>query len=146
MGELGLLERGVYFDGEILDLAAIVELNFPQDLIFNRFELDLGKGMVMVLSKFREFTKFVQYRDKVTLDYIPRKIDELVTTLLPGAFANCLNALSAGVREDVEALQKVLVSSTKTRFSEMFHGHSLALAAAMILPGPNRLQFLNFEV
>ena len=28
----------------------------------------------------------------------------------------------------------------------MFQGHSLALAAAIILPGPNKLQFLNFDV
>ncbi len=116
------------------------------ELVLNRFELDLAYGMTLVLTPFRIFTKFVQNKSVVTLAYVPQKIDELISAIAPGSFAARLAGLAPGVLPQVEAFQLCLVQSLKERFSDLFEGDSLALAARMFLPGPNLFDFENFEV
>src|SRR3546814_9867660 len=102
--------------------------------------------MVHVLDVFRQFTKFVQYRNRVTLAYIPSMLDELVTRIAPGSFRERLQNISLAVYAQVEALQVRLINSLRVRFRDIFDDSSLALAAAMLLPGANRFTFLNFDV
>ena len=95
--ELAMLDRLYYFDKEILLLCAMAHLAIPPDLILDRFEFDLAYAMTKVLTPFRIFTKFVQYKDVVTLAYVPRKLDELVSSLAPGSFAAVLTGCADGV-------------------------------------------------
>jgi len=143
---LYLLERIVYFDPVWVELYRMVQLNFPPDLIFSEAELSLGYAMVLVLEPIREFTKFVQNRTSITLAYVPEKIDALVTKLAPGAFDEQLRQCSQEVRDLANTLQSELVASIEKRFEHIYLGGSIALAAASLLPGPNRTSFANFEV
>jgi hypothetical protein len=144
--ELALIERVVYFDAEILQLYAIPQLGIDASCILSRYEFDLVFAITLVLEPFREFTKFSQNREKVTLAYVPHMIDQLVTRLQPGSFENALRGRSDGVLADMELFQARLVTSIKTRFASDFHEHSLALAALLFTPGPNRFVFEHFEV
>jgi len=144
--ELDLLVRLTYFDNEILLLYGIPELGIPRDLMLDRFEFDLALGMTFVLEPLRIFTKEVQHRSKVTLAYIPQNLDRLITQLAPGSFFTRLLGRSEGVLPLVEAFQSALTSSIRKRFGWIFEKRSLPLAAAYLLPGPNRLSFANFEV
>lgn len=144
--ELAMLERVYYFDNEILELALDQTLDIPRDLILNRFELDLAYAMTLVLTPFRIFTKFVQNKSVVTLAYIPKKIDELISALAPGSFVARLAGRADGIVAHMEAFQLCLVQSLKERFSYLFEGESLALAARMFLPGTNLFDFENFDV
>src|SRR3546814_4697001 len=94
--------------------------------------------MVHVLDVFRQFTKFVQYRNRVTLAYIPSMLDELVTRIAPGSFRERLQNISLAVYAQVEALQVRLINSLRVRFRDIFDDSSLALAAAMLRTGANR--------
>lgn len=143
---LYLLLRIVYFDGEIVALQRIADLRFPADLIFTRDELGLAFAMTLILEPIKNFTKFVQNRNCVTLAYVPGMIDQIITQLAPGAFDAKLRDASEVVRGQANALQSELTKSIKTRFSAIFTGGSLALAARMFLPGPGILSFANFEV
>jgi hypothetical protein len=102
--------------------------------------------MVHVLDPFREFTKFVQYRNRVTLAYLPQRLDELVTRLAPGSFTEQMRGRSIAVLPQLEALQARLIVSLRTRFQDVFDGSSLALAATMFLPGHNRFTLQNFPI
>lgn len=144
--ELAMLERLYYFDKEILKLLLMVELGFPADLLMNRLEFDVAYAMTLVLTPLRVFTKFVQNKSSVTLAYMPQKIDELITALAPGSFAARLAGCAAGVLEEMEKFQRCLVASIKIRFSDIFEGESLALAARYFLPGKDLFQFQNFTV
>jgi hypothetical protein len=144
--ELDLLQRLVYFDAEILALYGEPDLAIPGDLMLDRFEFDLAYGMTLVLEPFRILTKFVQYRDKVTLAYIPRWIDRLVSQLSPGAFAARMFGRAPGVLELLEVFQSCLIASIRARFADTFTGKSLALAGLMFIPGPARFVFTNFAL
>jgi hypothetical protein len=144
--DLKVLEHLVYFDVEILQLYAIRSLGIPADAVFTQDELDLARGMTLVLKPVRSFSLFVQKHNEITLAYVPRKIDELVTALAPGAFVGQLEGVPAPIIQNVEALQSQLIISIKSRFADVFVGDSLALAAAYMLPGPRGIRFDNFTV
>lgn len=143
---LMLLERIVHFDSVIRLIQANPLLEFPADLLFNDEEFALAGAMVLILSPIREFTKFVQLRNKVTLAYVPEKIDSLITKLSPGSFSKAMIATTQRVRDLAEALQLELVKSFKSRYQSMYEAGSLALAASSFLPGPGRLSFSNFNI
>jgi hypothetical protein len=143
--ELALLERLVYFDTEILEMYGMPDLGLEPEMILNRFEFDLAFGMTLVLTPIRIFTKFVQYRDKPTLGYVPGYIDRLLTQLAPGSFAARLIGRSDGVLAHVEAFQAHLVASIKEKFLPFFQSDHLAMEARLILPGPNLFVFENFD-
>jgi hypothetical protein len=143
---LMLLERIVYFDAEILALFQDPLLRFPRECILERDEFDLAYAMTLVLNPFREFTKFVQYRNKVTLAYVPKRIDDMIQLLAPGAYAARLEGRHELTLPRTEGLQARLVASLKARFSHLYEPGSLALAAASLLPGPGRLTFVNFPI
>ena len=88
--DLKVLEHLVYFDVEILQLYAIRSLGIPADAIFTQDELNLARGMTFVIKPVRSLSLFVQNRNEITLAYVPRKVDELVTALAPRAFVNQL--------------------------------------------------------
>lgn len=140
-----LLERVVYFDAEILALFRRPDLRVPRDCMLERDELDLAYAITLILEPFREFTKFVQYRNRVSLAYVPRRIDELVTKLAPGAFAERLRGRHELTLPRAEALQACLIAAVKERFAPLFAAGSLAMAAAYLLPGPGQLTFANFN-
>jgi len=143
---LYLILRVLNFDREIISIQRMVELKFPQDLILTTEEVSLAFAMALILEPIKNFTKFVQNRNCVTLAYVPGMIDEILTQLSPDSFAAKLRDASANVRLQANALQKELSASIKTRFSGMFLGGSLALAARSFLPGPGMLSFANFIV
>lgn len=144
--ELNMLERIYYFDKEILTLSAMPGLGIPADLILDRFEFDLAYAMTKVLTPLRIFTKFVQQKEVVTLAYVPRKLDELVSSLAPGSFAAVLQGCADGVLPLMEAFQACLVESIHARFDDTFSAESLAMAARMLLPSRDLFVFQNFEV
>lgn len=144
--DLMLLERVVYFDAEILALSRDPQIGIPRDCLLERNELDLAYGMIHVLDPVREFTKFVQYRSRVTLAYLPKKLDNLVNRLAPNVFEEQIRGRSETVLPLLELLQSRLITSLRTRFSDIFIGSSLALAAAMLLPGRNTFAFQNFPI
>jgi hypothetical protein len=144
--EFDMMDRFNYFDDEILELERMPHIGIPADLILDRFDFDLSYAMTKVLNPFKIFTKFVQCKSVVTLAYVPRKIDELVSALAPGSFAAVLRGCADGVLAQMEAFQACLVTSIKDRFASMFEGQSLALAARMFLPGNDLFTFQNFGV
>lgn len=144
--EYDMMDRINYFDYEILELERMPNIGIPDDLILDRFEFDLSYAMTKVLLPFKIFTKFVQSKSVVTLAYVPRKIDELVSALAPGSFAAVLRGCADGVLAAMEDFQLCLVDSIKLRFGPMFQGQSIALAARMFLPGNDLFLFQNFEV
>ena len=141
--ELAMMERLYYFDSEIMDLCRQEDLKIPGDLPLTRFEFDLMRAMCLVLIPFRIFTKFVQNKAIVTLAYLPKKIDDLVSHLRPGSFAARLQGCAEGVLEQIEAFQLCLVASIRQRFAYLFEAESLALAARMFLPG-RELELFTF--
>ena len=144
--DLMMLERVVYFDTELLALFAREELGIPRESMLERDELDLAFGMTLLLEPFRTFTKFVQHRSKVTLGEAPRFLDALVEQLSPGRFAALLAARSLLSLPRVEVFQALLIASIRDRFGSIFSGQSLALAAAYMLPGRDRLTFRHFPL
>lgn len=144
--ELMLLERVLYFDAELIQLYGEPELGIPPDCIFTREEFDLGFGMQLVLEPFRQFTKWAQYRNKVTTAFVPGRLDHLLNAIAAGVFDNRLLGRVAGTVGNVHALQRRLSSSVRDRFAPVFSGGSLALAARFLLPGQNRFQFDHFQV
>lgn len=144
--ELALLERLVYFDTEILSLCLNPNLGIDPEMMLDRFEFDLAYAMTLVLQPFRIITKFVQYRDKVTLAYLPGYLDRLVSQLAPNSFNALLGGRSAGVLPAIGDFQASLVESLRERFAWVFEDHSLPLAASYLLPGHDRLNFVNFAV
>lgn len=144
--DLMLLERVVYFDTELLDLYQDAALGIPHDIVLSREEFDLAVGMVKVLEPFREFTKFVQYREKVTLAYVPGKLDELVGKIQPGAFDDQLRGRVVAIFPLLRDFQTRLIDSVKRRFASLFQGSSLALAALYCLPGNALFTFEHFEL
>jgi len=144
--ELMLLERLVYFESELGELFKIKALRIDESCKFSRYELDLMYAMTLVLAPFRKFTKFVQNRACITLARIPHYIDDIITDLLPNSFLDDLATKSPGISDVLNAFQAQLVSSIKTRFEDLYQGHSLALAAMFFMPGPNQFQFKNFNV
>lgn len=145
--ELMLVERVIYFDNELIALYSDATVGIPADCIFTRFEFDLAYGMCLVLESLREFTKWAQLRNKVTLAYVPEKIDALLTALQPSdEFDARLLGRSAGILDHLHALQRRLFASVRQRFSSTFDGSSIALAARYLLPGNNRFAFTHFVV
>lgn len=144
--DLMLLERVVYFDAEILALYGDADVDIPHDCILNRDEFDLAFGMALVLEPFRKFTKFVQYRNKITVAHLPRKLDKLLTRITPGRFDQQLVGRSPSILPQLAAFQKHITSSVKRRYSSIFDGSSLALSACYFLPGANVFNFENFQV
>lgn len=88
----------------------------------------------------------IKLSSQSTLQNAPEKIDSLITRLAPDSFAEKLRNASPEVRAAANALQSELVTSLKTRFADLFLGGSLALAAASVMPGPGRTNFVNFTV
>ena len=130
-----MLERVVYFDQEILELYQDDSLDFPPDIILDEFEFDLAKGISLVLTPFKVFTKFVQKKNDVTLAYLPHFVDRLVSELAPGSFRARLEGATEGVLQSIEDFQGCLVNSLRSRFGNVFEGESLALAAIYLLKG-----------
>lgn len=144
--DLMLLERVVYFDTEIQALYVDGDASVPLDCILDRDEFDLAHGMTLILGHFREFTKFVQYRNEVTLAYLPGKLDSLLTAIAPGQFDGLLRGRSPSIFPQLRAFQERLIASVKLRFADIFDGSSLALAARYLLPGGDLFQFAHFDV
>lgn len=144
--KLGLLERLVYFDTEILQMGTNRALGIPPECLLNRLEFDIAHGMTLVLLPFRIFTKFFENRSIVTLAELPHKVDSLISALAPGSFAERMAGRSPGALESLELLQTALVISLKERFGYVFLGDSVSLEALMLMPGKNRFQFSNFQV
>lgn len=144
--DLMLLERVVYFDTEILQLYQDAEIGLPRDCILERAEFDLALGVTLVLNPFRKFTKWVQNRNKVTLAYVPGKLDNILRDIAPGRFDAQLAGCDPSVFGHVLAFQERLASSLRTRFESVFTGSSLALAARYLLPGENLFNFQHFQV
>lgn len=144
--ELALMQRLVYFAAEILDIVGLPANRVNGAVTMDRFEIDLADAMTLVLTPLRIFTKFVQNRDCVTLAHVPRLIDELLSQLSPGSFAQTLSNRTPGVLDMMEVFQRQLVISISSRFQPIFESESLALAACYMLPGPNRMSFRNFNV
>jgi hypothetical protein len=143
--ELALLERLVYFDAEILDIFTLPQLGIDDTMMLDRFEFDLAYGMTLVLEPFRVVTKFAQYRDKVTLAYIPGYIDRLVDQLQPGAVGARMAGRTVGALAALEDFQRCLIESIHERFDRIFDGDSLALRARYLLPGQNLFNFQHFD-
>lgn len=142
-----LVERVIYFDNELIALYADATIGIPADCVFSREEFDLAYGMCLVLEPVRHFTKWAQFRNRVTVAYVPGKLDELVTAIQPGAAIDArLRGRTVGILHPLHALQARLSSSIRTRFSSVFEGSSLALAARYLLPGKNLFTFTNFQV
>jgi hypothetical protein len=144
--ELALLERLVYFDREILQLIQNRALGIPAEVALDRFEFDLAFGMTLALAPLKFFTKFVQNRDIITLAYVPKRIDDVITALAPGRFADQLAARAPGVLDAIETLQTELIDAIKNCFRPIFESNSLALAARYVLPGADVFHFANFVV
>jgi len=144
--ELALVERVVYFDSVFLEMYGIPQLGIPVECILDRFEFDLAYGMTLVLTPLRVFTKFVQNRNKVTLAYVPRLIDDLISSLAPGSFAARMMGRTPESLLELEKFQACLVTSIRARFSDWFEGDSLALEALYLTPGPDRFVFTNFVI
>jgi hypothetical protein len=141
-------ELKLYFDTEILEGYRTRVLDLPAECILNRNEFDLAKSMTLVLTPFRIFTKFVQLKSEVTLAYLPKKIDDLVSAMAPGAFAARLREYNVDntVVAHMETFQRCLVTSIKERFASTFHPDSLAMGARMFLPGRDLFVFQHFEL
>ena len=144
--ELTMLERIYYFDKEILALFGDPSAALPRELALNRFQFDLAYAMTKILAPFRIFTKFVQQKEAVTLAYLPKLVDDLVSSMAPGSFAAVLEDCAENVLAHMETFQLRLIESIRSRFGWMFDGRSLPLAARMFLPGKNLFVFQNFEV
>lgn len=144
--ELAMMERAYYFDREILELLSRAALGIPADMALNRFEFDLMYAMTLVLAPIRVFTKFAQHKSAVTLAYVPKKIDDLISALAPGSFTVRLQNCHPDTLAACEAFQAELVASLKQRFAPLFDGDSLALAARYFLPGKDLFVFENFDV
>jgi len=143
--QLNLLQRLVYFDKEIMKLYSM-NLGITADMMLDRAEFDLALGMTFVLLPLCILTKEVQHRNKVTTAYLPRLLDRLVNSLLPGTYTTRMMNFSAAVVEQVEVFQHHLILSIRNRFAWVFEEGSLALAAAYLLPGPTSLSFTNFDL
>ena len=146
--DLMLLERVVYFMAEIQRLYADGNVQIPANCLLGALDFELCHGMVLVLEDFREFTKFVQYRDRITYAYIPKRIDRLLSKLDPDSadFLTKMRGKSAESLQLIQIFRSELAKSLKIRFQGLFEANSLALAAAMLLPGPNPFQFQNFPL
>lgn len=144
--DLYLIERVVYFDAELMQLVSDETLGIPPDCIFSALEFDLAYSLTLVLDPFREFTKFVQHRNSITLAHVPEWIDLLVGKILPGSFDARLVRRADGLLHHVHALQQRLVLRIRERFSPLFDSSSLALAARFLMPGPNRFAFNHFNL
>jgi hypothetical protein len=140
-----LLERVLHFDAELILLRDRFD-EMPADLVFSRGEFDLASGLKLVLNPFREFTKWAQFRNKVTVAYVPVMLDRLVETLSPHSFDASLRGRADFIFPHIEALQQRLCNSLKLRFAPVFEGSSLALAARYLLPGGNLFEFTHFPL
>lgn len=144
--ELAMLERLCYFDNEIMALYTNDTYGITPEMMLDRFEFDVAYGMTLVLLPFRLFTKAVQFRNRVTTAHVPHLLDDVLSHLDPGAFAQRLVGRAAGVLEQIETFQLHLVAGIRERFADVFAEGSVALAAAYLLPGPNPLTFINFPL
>jgi len=144
--KLSLLERTVHFDAEILQLQRQLAETFPAECLLSRQEFDIAIGMTYVLLPFRIFTKFFENRSVVTLAHLPHKVDELLSSLAPGSYAQRMQGRDPQAIVEVENFQLALARSVRERFAYVFGPDSIALEALMLMPGPNRFQFVNFLV
>lgn len=144
--ELAMLERVVHFDAEIIALCSDPEMGISPDMLLNEEELDLAFGMTLVLTHLRIFTKFVQNRNIVTLAYLPKKMDDLITEISPGCFDEMMSGRSGSALPLLVKFQVRLIEAIRRRFSPIFEFGSLALEASLFLPGKDRFQFKNFEL
>jgi hypothetical protein len=144
--DLDLLERVLHFDGEILALYAEEALEVPADCVLTREQFDLAYGMMRVLEPVREFTKWAQFRNVVTLAYLPQKIDALLNQLAPGRLDAQLRGRTATSVALLVPFQTRLREAVLSRFSGVFEGDSIALAARYFLPGKSIFQFTNFQL
>jgi hypothetical protein len=144
--DLMLLERVVYFDREIRELYEDHALGVPPDCILTLEEFDLARGMTLVLDPFREFTKFVQYRNKITVAHVPKKLDELLAKIQPGMFDAALEGAAQVIFPQLRDFQARLIASVRARFHSIFQSDSLALAARYFLPAGGAFNFAHFNV
>jgi len=144
--ELRMMERLVYFDEEIMAMYTTEDLGFPDDLAFSRDDFDLLRSMVQVLLHVREFTKFFEQSDVPTLAHVPGRVDDLLSLVSYNTIEPSLTTASPAVRTAAAEFCKRLSASIKDRFQPFFEEDSLALAARLFLPGPNRMTFKYFPL
>jgi hypothetical protein len=143
---LRMIEHVVYFDVELTNLLTDGALGIPVECIFSAAEFDLAYALTLVLPPIREFTKFVQYRNKITLAHLPGLLDSLLGKILPGVFDPALGRRADGTLAHLHALQRLLAASVRERFADVFEGRSLALAARYFLPGEHPFRFAHFPL
>jgi hypothetical protein len=89
---------------------------------------------------------WAQYRNEVTLGYLPGKLDQLLTAVQPGALDAELADRNQEMLPVLHAFQRRLSDSVQKRFAVFFDGSSLALAARYLLPGTDLFTFTHFDV
>jgi hypothetical protein len=144
--DINMMDRILYFDPEIMELYTTPGLGIQAECILTRQEFDLVFCMVKFLEPIRSFTKFVQYRNKVTLAHVPGKIDKVVTDMTFERVAPQLIGRADRAVDEARTFSALLIASVKARFASTFTGGSVALAARMLLPGPALMIFQNFDV
>lgn len=142
--EVDMIERVVYFDAEIL-LLFREDYDIPHDLMISGEEFDLAYAMILVLTPFRIFTKFVQNKHIATLYRVPRMIDDLISGISEQDLQAKLRNRYPTTMDIAMNLQRCLAEAVKKRFASMFEQDSLAMAALMLSPGKDRFVFSNFE-
>jgi len=144
--DLMMMERLVYFDGEIRMLYENPVLRIDDSCLLTKNEFDLVRCMIHLLEPIREFTKEMQHRNKITLAYVPGSIDMVITKLNFESFRPKFRLMEESVLLHAAAFSEDLIASIKTRFSGIFLGGSMALAARFLIPGSTRMTFQNFNV
>lgn len=144
--DLMLLERIVYFDEELRELYLDGALGMPPECVLTLEEFDLVRGITLVLNPFRDFTKFVQFRNKITVAHVPQKLDDLLASIQPGMFDAGLEGSAPIIFPQLRDFQVRLIASMRARFDPIFQSGSLALAARYFLPGGGAFNFAYFNV
>ena len=83
-------------------------------------------------------------KNKPTLCYLPRRVDELIDQLDSMDFSH--NDVSKSTQSTLDVILESFVASVKKRFGGVFTGDSIALACARMCPGESLLEFKHFDV
>lgn len=142
---LSLLERIIYFDSELLLLCADKDLRIPTNCILSSEEFDVARFMVSRLLLIRVFTKKMEYRNLPTLCCLPSALDALVSGLSVPPETDWFG-LSHTVLQHARRFQSDLKGFIMSRFAWVFEANSLALAAALFVPGLCNFGYANFVV
>src|SRR5690606_29038050 len=98
--------------------------------------LDMAQVLIDVLTPFRVFTHKLEHRNKPTLCYLPRAVDDLIEALQPQSYTDTWKTMPTEIVAQANKILDILCASVKTRFDWVFQSDSLALAAALLVPGP----------